>query len=194
MYTVAFFELCERSDSMNCMIKKDIVYPYLPENREIKYVPAGSSFIQTAYEFARENALDKTMPGAAVIVKDGVIVGRGANGSTYHEDNVCERVVQGSKSGEGYELCEGCHPRNHSEPSAIADAQSQGNDVSGADLYLWGHWWFCEPCWNAMIKAGIRDTYVIEGSDIFFNKENSANIVGRQFDGDVNGMKQKVKF
>jgi len=170
-------------------MQNSIKYPYLPEGQEIKYVTADNQFIQAAYQFARENSLDKVMPGAVVIVKDGVIIGQGANGSTYHEDNTCERVVQGSKSGEGYELCEGCHPKNHSEPSAIADAQSKGNDVAGADLYLWGHWWFCEPCWSAMIQAGIRDMYVIERSEIFFDKEHPDNIVGRQFDEEVNGMK-----
>lgn len=54
-------------------------------------------------------------------------------------------------------------------------------DIS-TDLYLWGHWWFCEPCWNAMIEAGIRDVYLLENSEVLFNKAHPENIIGRQFE------------
>jgi deoxycytidylate deaminase len=135
-----------------------------------------------AKAFAAAESKDKVMPGAAVLVKDGRIIGRGANGSDYHEKHGCERIRQGIPTGQGYELCEGCHPRNHSEPSAIADARARGEDTLGADLYLWGHWWFCEPCWTAMIAAGIRDVYLLEGSEILFNKAHPENIIGRQFE------------
>ena len=122
------------------------------------------------------------MPGAAVLVKDGRMIGRGANGSDYHELHGCERVKQGIPTGQGYELCEGCHPKNHSEPTAIANAEAHGEDTEAADLYLWGHWWFCEPCWNAIIAAGIREVYLLEGSEVFFNKAHPENIIGRQFE------------
>jgi len=159
-----------------------IQYPYIPHDRLIKYVPQDNPFILKAKEFAREHSLDMVMPGAAVVVRDGEVIGIGANGSDYHKSNECERVKRGSKSGEGYELCEGCHPKNHSEPSAIADAQSKGESTEGADLYLWGHWWCCEPCWNAMISAGIKDVYLMEDSEKFFDKNHPENIVGRQFE------------
>lgn len=161
-----------------------INYPYIPEGQTISYVSIGNPFMVEARDFAKNNSLDKVMPGAAVVVKDGKVIGRGANGSTYHEENECERVKQGCKSGEGYELCEGCHPKNHSEPSAIADAQSNRNDTNGADLYLWGHWWCCEPCWNAMIEAGIGNVYLLEGSEKLFDKNSPDNIIGKQFDSE----------
>ena len=160
----------------------NIQYPYLPEGREIKYVPLTNSFMSRAKEVARAQSLDKVMPGAAVIVKDGAIIGEGANGSDYHETHECERVKQGCGSGQGYELCEGCHPKNHSEPTAIADALSKGFSTEGADIYLWGHWWCCESCWNEMIKAGIKDVYLMEGSEILFCKEHPENVVGRQLE------------
>lgn len=156
-----------------------IEYPYLPEGREILYVPADNPFILAAREFAEQNSLDTTMPTGSVIVRDGQIIGRGANGSTYHETHGCERVAQGIPTGQHYELCEGCHPKNHSEPKAVADANAHGEDVRGADLYLWGHWWCCEPCWNAM--DGIRNVYLMEGSEVLFNKSAAGNIVGHQF-------------
>lgn len=158
-----------------------ITYPYLPEDRTIHYVPVDNEFMQAAKEFAREHSLDKTMPNASVIVRDDTIIAAGANGSDYHEHNACERVKQNIPSGQGYELCEGCHPKNHGEQTAIRDAQEKGVDTHGADLYMWGHWWCCKPCWDAMIAAGIANVYLVEGSHRLFDKNQPDNIVGKQF-------------
>lgn len=167
---------------MNDPEKKSIEYPYLPEGREILYVSADNEFIQAAKQFAKENSLDKEMPNSSVIVKGGKIIAAGANGSDYHKTHVCERVKQNIPSGQGYELCEGCHPKNHGEFSAITNAKEKGVDTKGADLYLWGHWWCCEACWGQMIKAGIKNVYLLEDSEKLFNKSHPDNIVGRQFD------------
>lgn len=35
---------------------------------------------------------------------------------------------------------------------------------------------FCEPYWNAMITAGISDVYLLEDSEVLFNKAHPANI------------------
>ncbi len=158
-----------------------IDYPYLPEDREIMYVAADNPFMREAREYARQNALDDTQKIGAVVVKNGEVIGRGANGSDYHKTHECERVKRGIPTGEQYELCEGCHPKNHSEPRAIADAKKNDHDPQGADLYLWGHWWACEPCWNAMIAAGIKNVYMMEGSEKLFNKNHPDNLLGRQF-------------
>lgn len=164
------------------MVKREqIAYPYLPEDGTISYVPADDEFMQTAKEVAREQSLDSTMPTGSVIVKNGKVVGRGANGSDYHKTHECERVRLGVPTGQGYELCEGCSPKNHSEPRAIADAKANGADTNGAELYLWGHWWCCEPCWNAMLSAGIKMVHLLERSEVLFNKEADGNVVGRQF-------------
>ncbi len=164
------------------MEKKEIKYPFLPEGRTIKYVPADNPFMRMARTYAKEHSLDKVMPNACVIAKGGTAVAAGANGSDFHENNECERIKQGVPTGQGYELCEGCHPKNHGEQSAIADAISKGVDTQDADIYLWGHWWCCEPCWNAMVHAGIKDVYLLEGSEILFDKNHPDNIVGRQFE------------
>ncbi len=95
-------------------MESKVQYPYLPESREIKYVPSYDNYMTIARILARVNSLDKTMPGAAVVVKGGHIIGIGANGSEYHKTHQCQRVLLGCKSGEGYDLCEGCHPKNHS--------------------------------------------------------------------------------
>ncbi|MDY6788482.1 MAG: hypothetical protein SVV03_00820 [Candidatus Nanohaloarchaea archaeon] len=115
----------------------------------------------------------------AVIVNDGRILGRGANGSNYHDNNECERDRLKEKgeisSGEGYELCEGCHPKNHAEPTTIQDAYENVEDeakLEGAELYMWGHWWACEWCWDEMLDAGIEQLYLMEGSDRKFNRNH----------------------
>lgn len=137
--------------------------------------------MREAREYARLHSLDHAVPTGSIVVKDELILGRGANGSSYHAEHGCERVRRGVPTGHGYELCEGCSPVNHCEPRAIADAIARGGATVGADLYLWGHWWCCEPCWRAIIEAGIDHVYLLEGSERLFNKANPANIIGRQF-------------
>ena len=159
----------------------DIEYPYLPSGRAFAYVDIGDPYMRAAREYAKEHSLDDAVKTGAVLVKDGEIIGRGANGSDYHTLHGCERVRRGIPTGHGYELCEGCHPKNHAEPRAIADAIQNGHDTLGADLYLWGHWWACEPCWNAIIEAGIQNVYLLKDSETLFNKASPDNIIGRQF-------------
>lgn len=161
-----------------------IEYPYLPEQGVIRYVSADNEFMVRAKEFARVNSLDKGMPNCSIVVKDGVEIGIAANGSDYHELHGCERKRLGSKTGEDYDKCEGCHPKNHGEPKAVADALSKVSReaVNGAEIYLWGHWWCCEPCWDTMLTNGINTVYLIENSEVLFDREKPGNIVGRQFD------------
>jgi deoxycytidylate deaminase len=159
-----------------------IVYPYIPADRTIKYVPKDNTFILQAKEYARTHALDNTLPTGAVIVKEGEVIGLGANGSRYHLYHECERVKQGCGSGKGYELCEGCNPKNHAEASTIINTLNNGFSTVGADLYLWGDWFCCESCWNYIISAGIKDVYLMEGSERLFHKEHPDNIIGHQFD------------
>ena len=158
-----------------------IKYPYMHPKGRFAYVPANNEFMQAAKEKARTSSLDDVMPTGTVLVEDGKIIGRGANGSDYHKTHVCERVRLNIPTGQGYELCEGCHPKNHSEPRAIEDAKRSGHDPAGADAYLWGHWWCCEACWDTLIKNGITRVYLLEDSENLFNKESDRNIVGKQF-------------
>ncbi len=143
----------------------------MPEGKKIEYVPPDNPFMREAEAFARENSLDEAQPTGSVIVKDGQIIGRGANGSEFHLSNPCERVRLGIPTGERYDLCEGCHPKNHSEPKAIKSASLSGHDLQGADIYLWGHWWLCKPCWDAIEEADLAHVYLMEGSENIFNKK-----------------------
>lgn len=153
----------------------NVAYPFLPEDRSISYVSEENEYMQAAREVALEESLDDTHPTGSVVVQDADVIGRGANGSNYHDENGCVRAdlkEQGLvESGEGYELCEGCHPKNHSEPTALQDVSAE-YDTEDADLYLWGHWWVCEPCWDAVEDAGIDDVYLMEDSEELFNKDH----------------------
>ncbi len=160
----------------------DIKYPFLPEDRTILYVPANNQYMMEAKEFARQNNTVKHI-GAAVLVKEGQIIGRGSIGAGLHgKQGNCTREKMNVPTGTQYELCQGCGPEYHSEAGAIHDAKMGGEYTRDADLYLWGHWWCCEPCWKAIVNAGIKDVYLLEGSEHLFNKADPANIIGRQFE------------
>jgi deoxycytidylate deaminase len=115
----------------------------------------------------------------AVIVRDGKILGRGANQSAiknsillgWHKKFLCVRKWLKIKSGEKYWLCPGCASyKMHAEPRAVKDAERTHSNISGADLYLYGHWWCCKPCWDSMIGAGIKDVYLVESATDLFKK------------------------
>ncbi len=156
-----------------------IKYPYLPEGREIKYVPADNVFMKEAERTCRALSTDHSFPTGAVIVKNGQIVARSGNKSKIsnpklikmHKDGMCVRRILKVPTGQKYWLCPGCaSPKDHSEQRAVSEAQRKNIDISGADLFLYGHWWCCKPCWDKMIAAGVKDVYLMEGSDQLFNK------------------------
>jgi dCMP deaminase len=150
-----------------------VKYPYLPEGRKIECIKTNNRFMQEAKKIADEKSLDHNVPTGAVLVKDNRVIGGGANGSSFHENNECIRVKNKMPSGQRYDLCEGCDPKNHAEPSAILDAKENGNSklIKGSSLYLYGHWWCCKPCWDVMIENGIEHVYLAEGSAELFDKK-----------------------
>ena len=154
-------------------------YPYLPEGRTISYVPAGDPFMKEATRVRNECSTDANHSTGAVIVEKGMVIGRGANQSAIknkkllerHKNGLCVRKFFHIPSGKKYWLCPGCaSPRHHAESRAVQDALSRRASIAGADLYLYGHWWCCKPCWDAMIGAGIRNVYLADGADALFKK------------------------
>ncbi len=53
----------------------------------------------------------------------------------------------------------------------LEEAANAGIDVVGADAYMYGHWWACEPCWTALIQAGVRDLYVTDDAHERFSRD-----------------------
>lgn len=154
-----------------------IKYPYLPEGREIKYVEESNAFMSVAKKIRDEKSTDKNHPTGAVVVKDGAIIGAWANQSAlknrkfvdFHQKGWCLRKLLKVKTGTKYWLCPGCSSyRFHAESGAVRNAVDNGHDTTGADLYLYGHWWCCKPCWDSMITAGIKNVYLLKGSEIIF--------------------------
>jgi deoxycytidylate deaminase len=167
--------------------------PYLPEGREIKYVDPDNGFMLQAKEAARTQSTDMLQPTGVVVVKDDEVLGSGANHSwagkfkffnKAHKNGLCVRKFFKIPSGKGYWTCPGCVTnKNHAEGSACRNAiKKHGKErVAGADLYLWGHWWCCQTCWNAMIDAGIRDVYLQSDAEVLFDRDSPENIIGKQF-------------
>ncbi len=153
-------------------------YPYLPDGREIQYVSADNFFMDAARKAVEELSTVSNQKTGAVVVKDGVIIGRGANQSRLKNKKLsvlhqryCVRKLLHIKTGTRYWLCPGCaNFRDHAESRAVFDAKQAWGDPCGADLYLWGHWWCCKPCWDTMIAAGISRVYLLEGSEKLFKK------------------------
>lgn len=149
-----------------------IPYPYLPEGREIRLVSGDNEFMQAAREMGVK-ASDQQHPTGAVVVKDGKVIGKGANFTIAGvipfliktHSKWCIRRLFKVPSGQKYWMCPGCTAsKDHAESRAVRDAKKNGHDPKGADIYLWGHWWCCTGCWDAMIKGGIKDVYVEEGA------------------------------
>ena len=138
--------------------------PYLPLGWEVNYVSSDNKWMKEARICADEMSSDANHPTGAVIVKEDKIIGRGANYSGFHKNIGCVRRFLRNlfpvPSGKMYWTCRGCSPRYHAEQTAIRDAQFKGLETKGADLYLWGHWWCCESCWEQMINAEIGRVFV----------------------------------
>ncbi len=153
-------------------------YPYIPEGRQFIYVPIENSFMVETKRIAFLYSTDSKQPTGAVIVKDGKILGVGANKSRLTKkwlhklhNKFCFRRMFHIKSGTKYYLCPGCASSNmHAEPQAIKDAQKKNGDITGADLYHWGHWWCCKPCWDKMIAASIKDVYLVDDATEQFKR------------------------
>lgn len=159
------------------LIVMTIKYPYLPDGRNILYVSSENSFMREARVMCEKHSTEGNHPTGAVVVLNGEVVGRGANQAAFkntwlynfHKTTFCVRRFFKVASGTKYWLCPGCAPYSaHGEAQAVADALRNKGNVTGADLYLYGHWWCCKPCWDAMISAGIQNVYLLEKSEVLF--------------------------
>ncbi|MFA7252725.1 MAG: deaminase [Candidatus Paceibacterota bacterium] len=168
----------------------EIIYPYLPKDRNIKYVDLNNVYMRKAKDFSEGQSTDRLQPTGSVLVKDSVIIGSAANVVPLknafllkkHQGGLCVRKMLKVKTGTKYWLCPGCAKfKDHSEQRAIRDAVKNSHDPKGSDLYLYGHWWCCQPCWSKIMEAGIKEVYLLEGSEVLFNSSDKKNILGKNF-------------
>lgn len=81
----------------------------------------------------------------AVLVSAGKVI---AVADNKHE---CQRI--GHLTGQGYELCEGCQYHNHAEAKALAGIEAGQYDTP--TLFLFGHYYACDPCKEACGQLGV---------------------------------------
>lgn len=148
-------------------------YPYMPPDRHLKYVPHDHEHMNAASGAREQKSGDPLYPVGIAIVRDGEVLVTAGNGFNRGSGvvHVCPRVVLECPSGTGYELCALHDAPGHAEQMAVKAAGEQGINIRGADAYMYGHWWACEPCWNALIAAGIKDLYVTDDADIRFHRD-----------------------
>jgi hypothetical protein len=96
------------------------------------------------------------------------------NGFCYRERLKNKNLL---RSGEGYDLCDGCNSQNHSEHLAIQkflenknNIQNLQNGLRNSDVYIYGHFWSCSSCSQKMEKVGIQK--------IIFCKKWTENLFG----------------
>ena len=149
-----------------------VEYPYLPEGRSFKYVPHDHPMMLEAANAREIHSGDPSYPVGGVLVKDGRIIARAGNGYNQgRQTHICPRLVLECPSGTGYDLCTLHDSPGHAEHMCVDQARKAGEDTQGADMYMYGHWWACEPCWNKLIEAGIRDVYLTDDAHIRFARD-----------------------
>ncbi len=148
-------------------------YPYLPAGYIFRFVSGNDVFMVEAKRAQEQCSGDSLYPVGAVLVKDGLVVARAGNGYNRGPGpmHVCPRIVQNCPTGTGYELCDLHDSPGHAEAMLMQVAHEQGINAAGCDVYLYGHWWCCEPCWKVMIDAGVRDVYLLENAHVEFERE-----------------------
>ncbi len=141
-----------------------------PEGYGYEVVPEDHPHMVAAKRFSEQATACKNQVGVAIVKNDIVLGGGAITADGGWQGLFCGRVAAGSKSGQGYEFCPGCDGK-HGEPQAIADAHANNHtDLTGAVAYMWGHYWCCSNCWQAMLDAGVTKVYVIPEAEARFSR------------------------
>jgi deoxycytidylate deaminase len=159
--------------------QETIIYPYLPKGRTILLVPENNQHMLAAKETAlTKSTVELHRTGAVIVDKDGTILTKEANQATFKNKFLldthktwCIRKLFKIPTGQKYWMCPGCAShKNHGEYRAAAELIKKFPQKvnAGLDLYLWGHWWCCKPCWDKMIEAGIKNVYVMKNASNLF--------------------------
>lgn len=171
---------------MNSISKNILGWPEhvtVPDGLEIRFTDMENPFMQKAFlHMVKHAELQKALgirPVTSVIrTKDGAliygVVGEleDENDVTWHEkEGRCARYQAGSATANSdYDSCPGCRHDRHSERAAVRKALRDGVDLTDSELYMYGQWWACEPCMNAVRDAGIPVLYVLKDSRPLFDR------------------------
>ena len=156
------------------MIPDRSIFPNIPEGKMYKFVGISNKYMQEAMKAAKALAWDTgyetNTPVGAVWVKDNKIILTEGNGSDYHKKNGCVRKKLGITA-PLYELCPGCCSKVHCEAKATKLAKETGINLRDSDMYMFGTFWCCKPCCDAMKDAGVKDIYLLENCWNLFDRK-----------------------
>lgn len=103
---------------------------------------------------AHESGCDKKQIIAGTWQSNGAFVH--ATNYCVYEGDLCPRMEM--PSGEGYELCEAKHAEAN-----LAKIIEDDDIILGTQIvWVYGHYWACEPCATALKKVGIKEIRVRE--------------------------------
>lgn len=145
---------------------------------QYNYVDLNDKFMSIAYTYAKRIYLEykwnqKTIP-VCLIVKDDKFVSKGICSDGGHaKDGTCSRLKE---SGLPYDACKHCKEEEHAERKALAAAYDQ--DLTGAVLYLYGHYKLCPSCIEALNARGITECYLLKNSEALFNRHLKSSVLG----------------
>lgn len=118
-------------------------------------------FMIVAKKRAAESRCKKMQTGTCLVTGNGYVLS--ANNDTGVYVSECPRMEM--PTGVGYELCKDvCKQEGHTEIRVLRKADDSGIDTRGSELFLWGHWYCCDPCIGAMERAGVKKYYVLPES------------------------------
>ncbi|OGY73937.1 MAG: hypothetical protein A3H61_02015 [Candidatus Jacksonbacteria bacterium RIFCSPLOWO2_02_FULL_44_20] len=140
----------------------------LKHNNKYEYAPASHPFMQEARAEAYKSGCGSRQIGAVIVNKETVIA-RGHNARD-RVSSPCPRAIQNIPSGIGYNLCPECIEENHTEADALRNARLAGVDTENGEMYIFGHWWACESCWDKVRSAGITKIYLVKRAREMFQE------------------------
>lgn len=140
-----------------------------------------TQFIELVEDLEKKSTCIRKQVGA-VLVKNGVVLGRGFNGVI--EGNTCKNIFEGKTEDESfYERHHKFSRENerHAEISALIDAGEnfKAKDYAGSSLFV--SLSPCLRCAEALVKAGVKEVFYLEEYDretegLKFLKENGVRV------------------
>lgn len=149
--------------------------PFTPDAARgvYEYVNLDNPWMQRAREVRSGLGRGCNWSVGAVLVRDDEELSVGGNNEEVTEQPLfCVRRVLGCTSGVDYHLCDLCSG-SHAEQSALKKARQNNIDVSGATVYLYGHWWGCKSCWDELVQAGVSRMCLVERATELFEAQPS---------------------
>jgi len=123
----------------------DRIEPYTLTGGDVEASEKEKYFLREAFRYAAQLSNDPSTQNGAVLVRDGAIVGWGAN---HFPDGVAVTDERWERPGK-YLYVE------HAERNAIYHAAKHGTKTNGLTMYV--AWFACADCARAIIQSGIAE-------------------------------------